>query len=179
MKIQLLVTPDDHRIAKLAAVAIGLTLAEAALPSPLPGVKPGLANIVTLAVLARFGLRVAIWVGLLRVVAGSLLMGTFLSPTFFLSSVGAIASFVALAAANTLPARYFGPITLSVFAAFAHLGGQLALVYFWLIPHAGVAYLLPLFAGAALVFGTANGIAAAYLLERISANTVPLPCAAR
>ena len=179
MKIHLHVTPDDHRIAKLAAVAIGLTLAEAALPSPIPGVKPGLANIVTLAVLARFGLRVAIWVGLLRVVAGSLLMGTFLSPTFFLSFVGAIASLAALAAANTLPARYFGPISQSVFAAFAHLGGKLALVYFWLIPHAGVAYLLPLFAGAALLFGIVNGIAAAFLLTRISENTPPLPCAIR
>ena len=179
MKIHLHVTPDDHRIAKLAAVAIGLTLAEAALPSPLPGVKPGLANIVTLAVLARFGLRAAIWVGLLRVVAGSLLMGTFLSPTFFLSFVGAIASLAALAAAHTLPTRYFGPISQSVFAAFAHLGGQLALVYFWLIPHAGVAYLLPLFAGAALLFGTVNGIAAAFLLTRIPAITSPLPCVAR
>jgi len=179
MKIHLHVTPDDHRIAKLAAVAIGLTLAEAALPSPIPGVKPGLANIVTLAVLARFGLRAAIWVGLLRVVAGSLLMGTFLSPTFFLSFVGAIASLAALAAAHTLPTRYFGPISQSVFAAFAHLGGQLALVYFWLIPHAGVAYLLPLFAGAALLFGTVNGIAAAFLLTRIPDITSPLPCAAR
>ena len=179
MKIHLHVTPDDHRIAKLAAVAIGLTLAEATLPSPIPGVKPGLANIVTLAVLARFGLRVAIWVGLLRVVAGSLLIGTFLSPTFFLSFVGAITSLAALAAAHTLPTRYFGPISQSVFAAFAHLGGQLALVYFWLIPHAGVAYLLPLFAGAALLFGTVNGIAATFLLTRIPDITSPLPCAAR
>ena len=129
--------------------------------------------------LARFGLRAAIWVGLLRVVAGSLLIGTFLSPTFFLSFVGAIASLAALAAAHTLPTRYFGPISRSVFAAFAHLGGQLALVYFWLIPHAGVAYLLPLFAGAALLFGTVNGIAAAFLLTRIPAITSPLPCVSR
>ncbi len=179
MKIQLPTTPDDHRIAKLAAAAIGLTLAEAALPSPIPGVKPGLANIVTLAVLTRFGLRAAIWVGLLRVVAGSLLMGTFLSPTFFLSFAGAIASLAALAAAHRLPARFFGPVTQSLFAAFAHLGGQLALVYFWLIPHAGVAYLLPLFAGAALLFGTVNGVAAAFLLTRLSDTSSPLACADR
>src|SRR4030042_4632081 len=118
MKIHLPTPPDDHRIAKLAAAAIGLTLAEAALPSPIPGVKPGLANIVTLAVLTRFGLRAAIWVGLLRVVAGSLLVGTFLSPPFFLSFSGAIASLAALAAAHWLPARFFGPVTQSVCAAF-------------------------------------------------------------
>ena len=179
MKIHLLATPDDHRIAKLAAVAIGLTLVEAALPSPIPGVKPGLANIVTLAVLMRFGLGAAIWVGLLRVVAGSLLMGTFLSPTFFLSFTGAITSLAVLAAAHRLPARYFGPVTHSVLAAFAHMGGQLALVYFWLIPHAGVAYLLPLFAGAALLFGTVNGVAAAFLLMRLPDTTPPLAYADR
>lgn len=179
MQIHLSTTADDHRIAKLAAAAIGLTLAEAALPSPIPGVKPGLANIITLAVLTRFGLRAAIWVGLLRVVAGSLLLGTFLSPTFFLSFAGALTSLGALALAHKLPTAYFGPVTQSVCAAFAHLGGQLALVYFWLIPHAGVAYLLPLFAAAALLFGAVNGVAAAFLLSRLPNATPPLVCAPR
>ena len=48
---------EDHRIARLAAAAIGLSLIDAAIPTPLPGVKPGLANIVTLIVLARCGWR--------------------------------------------------------------------------------------------------------------------------
>jgi heptaprenyl diphosphate synthase len=64
---------------------------EAAIPSPLPGVKPGLANIVTLVVLQRLGMRAAVWVSLLRVVAGSLILGTFLSPSFVLSLCGALA----------------------------------------------------------------------------------------
>ena len=34
-------TPEDHRIARLAAAAIGLSLIDAAIPLPLPGVKPG------------------------------------------------------------------------------------------------------------------------------------------
>ena len=176
MKVELLTTADDHRIAKLAAMALGLTLLEAVIPSPLPGVKPGLANIVTLVVLARFGLRTAVWVSLLRVVAGSVLLGTFLAPTFILSFSGALASLAALAAAYTLPARWFGPITQSICAALAHIAGQLAVVFFWLIPHAGVGYLLPVFAAAALLFGTVNGIAAAYLMARLPAQSVP--CAA-
>ena len=177
MKVELLTTADDHRIAKLAAMALGLTLLEAVIPSPLPGVKPGLANIVTLVVLARFGLRTAVWVSLLRVVAGSVLLGTFLSPTFVLSFSGALASLAALAAAHTLPARWFGPVTLSICAALAHIAGQLTVVFFWLIPHAGVGYLLPVFAAAALLFGTVNGIAAAYLMARLPAAHVA-PCAA-
>lgn len=177
MKVELLTTADDHRIAKLAAMALGLTLLEAVIPSPLPGVKPGLANIVTLVVLARFGLRTAVWVSLLRVVAGSVLLGTFLAPTFVLSFSGALASLAALAAAHTLPARWFGPVTLSICAALAHIAGQVAVVFFWLIPHAGVGYLLPVFAAAALLFGTVNGIAAAYLMARLPAAQTA-PCAA-
>ena len=167
MKIDLSADPDDHRIAQLAAAALGLTLLEAALPSPLPGVKPGLANIVTLVVLLHYGWRSAVWVSVLRVVAGSLLLGSFLSPGFVLSLSGALASLMMLGLAQALPARWFGAITLSILAALAHVSGQLAVVYFWLIPHSGIAYLIPIFAAAALLFGTLNGLAAAALLKRL------------
>jgi heptaprenyl diphosphate synthase len=149
----------------MAALALGLTVLEAAIPSPLPGVKPGLANIVTLIVLARYGWRAAAWVSLLRVLAGGLLLGSFLSPGFFLSLSGAICSLAVLAASRHLPQRWFGAVTHSVLAAFAHIAGQMLVVYFWLIPHAGLAYLLPIFATAALVFGTVNGLIAARFME--------------
>ena len=45
---QIQTTVEDHHIAKLAAIAIALHMVEAVIPSPIPGVKPGLANIVTL-----------------------------------------------------------------------------------------------------------------------------------
>ena len=163
--IQLNATAEDHHIARMAAVALGLTLLENAIPSPLPGVKPGLANIVTLIVLARYGWRVAAWVSLLRVVAGSLLFGNFLSPGFFLSLSGAALSLLVLAVAQHLPARWFGPISHSIYAAFAHISGQMLVVYLWLIPHAGIAYLIPIFATAALVFGTVNGLIAARFMD--------------
>ncbi|MFZ5510341.1 MAG: Gx transporter family protein [Pseudomonadota bacterium] len=162
--IELAARADDYRVARYAAAAIALSLAEAAIPSPLPGVKPGLANIVILVVLARYGWRDALWVSLLRVVAGSLVLGHFLAPGFFLSLTGALASLAVLGLAARLPARWFGPVSLSVFAAFAHIGGQLALARAWLVPHDGLIYLVPLFAAAALVFGLVNGLAAARLL---------------
>jgi heptaprenyl diphosphate synthase len=162
--IEIKTTADDHRIAQLAALAIGLHLVEAILPSPLPGVKPGIANIITLLVLYRFGFATAAWVSLLRVFASSLLLGQFLSPTFILSLSGALASLGALALVYQLPKKYFGPITLSIFAAFAHIAGQLTVVRLWLIPHAGIVYLIPVFATAALIFGIINGLVTAYLL---------------
>jgi heptaprenyl diphosphate synthase len=168
-------TGEDHHIARMAALALGLSVLEAAVPSPLPGVKPGLANIVTLIVLARYGWRAAAWVSLLRVVAGSLLMGSFLAPGFFLSLSGALCSLLVLAASQHLPQRWFGAVTHSILAAFAHITGQLVIVYFWLIPHAGIAYLFPVFAGAALIFGTVNGLIAAHFLnnEQPGATVIP------
>ena len=45
------------------------------------------------------------------------------------------------------------------------MAGQLLIVRFWLIPHAGVAYLIPIFMAAALVFGVVNGLLTNYLLR--------------
>lgn len=159
-------TRDDHHIAKLAALAIGLHLIEAVLPSPLPGVKPGIANIVTLYVLYQYGIGTAAWVSLLRVFAASLLLGQLFSPTFLLSLGGALSSLLILAMAIKLPSKWFGSISLSIFAAFAHISGQLLIVWLWLIPHSGIVYLVPIFASAALVFGTVNGLILAKLMQR-------------
>ena len=164
-QIEIHTTADDHRIAKLAALAIGLHLVEAVLPSPMPGVKPGLANIVTLFVLYRFDFATAAWVSLLRVFASSLILGNFLSPTFALSLSGALLSLSVLYVSQYLPQRFFSAISLSVLAAFAHMAGQLMVVRMWLIPHAGVAYLIPIFMAVALFFGVLNGVLTNYLLR--------------
>lgn len=156
---------DDHRIAQLAALAIGLHILEAVIPSPLPGVKPGIANIVTLYVLYKYGFTNAAWVSLLRVFASSLLLGQFLSPTFVLSLSGAIFSLGALYFAQKLSKPYFSAVSLSIIAAFAHIAGQLIIVRIWLIPHTSIVYLVPIFALAALVFGIINGLITNKLLQ--------------
>lgn len=163
-EVILSVTSEDRRIAGLAAIAIGLTLAEAALPSPIPGVKPGLANIVILLVLMQHGFRTAAWVSAIRLLAGSLLLGTFLSPGFWLATAGTIASLAMLGVIRHLPGAFFGPVSLSILAAFAHIGGQLLLAWIWLLPTSGIMALLPVFALAALVFGSANGLIVARLI---------------
>lgn len=162
--MQIQTTEDDHRIAKLAAIAIALHMVEAVIPSPLPGVKPGIANIVTLYVLYQYGFATAAWVSILRVFASSLLLGQFLAPTFVLSLSGALVSLSVLWLAMSLPKKWFSPISLSIFAAFAHIAGQLIIVRFWLIPNAGVSYLIPIFAASALFFGLINGIITVRLL---------------
>jgi heptaprenyl diphosphate synthase len=169
------VTAEDHRVAWMAAVAIALSMAESVFPSPIPGVKPGLANIVVLLVLYQDGLRAAIWVSALRVVAGSVFFGAFLTPTFFLSLSGATCSLMMLMLSSRLPRQLFGPVTHSLLASLAHITGQLVVVYWWLIPHKGILYLIPILAIAAVLFGLVNGVIAARLLS--SPECLPGPAA--
>jgi len=163
--IELTVLAEDRRIAWLAAAAVGLGLAEAALPSPIPGLKPGLANIVTLLVLLCDGWRTAVWVTLLRVVATALLLGSFLTPTFLLSLAGALAALAILGVFSRFTALGLGPVGLSLLAAFAHVGMQLLVVDLWLMPGVSLVALAPLFLTAAWVTGLANGLIVARLLS--------------
>jgi len=163
--IEIRISEEDRRIARMAAAAVGLSLIDAAIPTPLPGVKPGLANIITLYVLACHGWQTAAWVSGLRIVAGALMLGHFLGPAFFLSLAGAVVSLAILALAIHLPQRWFGPVSWSILAALSHIGGQLLLARLWLIPHNGVFLLAPVLAATALFFGTMNGLVAAHLLH--------------
>lgn len=158
--------PDesDYRVARYAAAAIALSVAEAAIPSPLPGVKPGLANIIVLLVLLRHGWSEAVWVSLLRVFAASLLLGQLFAPGFFLSLAGSLVSLAVLGLVVHLPRRWFGAVSLSLCAAFGHIGGQMILARLWLVPHDGLWALWPVFSATATFFGIVNGLITARLL---------------
>jgi len=169
-------TKEDHLIAWLAALAITIHIAESALPSPLPGIKPGLANVVTLVALLLMGWRAAIWVSLLRVLVGSLMIGTFLTPTFFLSLAGACASLFALGITVILSTNIFfakrpsfavGPLGYSVIAAMAHMLGQFYVAYWLFIPHTALFQLLPPLMTAALIFGIVSGVIASRVTQRL------------
>jgi len=162
---------EDHRIAWLAALAIVIHIAESALPSPLPGIKPGLANVITVAALLQFGWRTAAWVALLRVLVGSLVLGTFLSPTFILSATGALCSVAVLGLVYLCVGRRLGAVGYSALAAQAHMAGQFAVAYWLFIPQAALLHLLPPLLSAALLFGVVSGIIAATMLNRLAVAT--------
>jgi heptaprenyl diphosphate synthase len=168
MPLSINTTREDHRIAWLAALAITIHIAESALPSPIPGIKPGLANIVTIIVLMQFGWSTAAWVALLRVVVGSLLVGTFLSPTFMLSLGGAITSLAVLGVASRLPGRGVGPVGYCVLAAMTHMTAQFWIAYWLFIPHDALFHLLPVLMTAAVTTGIVTGVIASAVLDRLS-----------
>ncbi|HKJ70964.1 MAG TPA: Gx transporter family protein [Gammaproteobacteria bacterium] len=155
----------DAHLAWLAAFAVALHMLEAALPPIVPGIKPGLANVVSVAALCLWGWRTAAVVSLLRVLVAAILLGTLLSPAFWLSLGGALAALAALGAGAALPGRGLGPVGYSVVAALAHIGGQLVVAYALFVQHAGLFVLAPVLGLGAAATGTFNGLAA-YLLVR-------------
>jgi len=190
------VTKDDILVASFAALAILIHIAESALPTLLPGIKPGLANVVTLICLKLYGVRLACWVAVLRVVVGSLMLGTFLGPPFMLSLSGALASLLVLVLLHmwneccSAPAQtrsttatdhapseshkghgrwFVGVIGMSLIAAQAHIAAQFVVAYYLFVPHPGIFSLLPVMQSAALLFGVLSGMIAQVVLWRLVA----------
>ena len=161
------VTQKDHLVAWLAAIAILIHIMESALPSIVPGLKPGLANIITIVVLGLFGWSTAAWVSMLRVMVGSILLGTFLSPTFLMSLSGALSSLLLLWLAQFLPGRGFSAIGHSLLAAMGHMTGQFICAYYLFIPHVALWRLFPVLLTLAVILGIINGIIAHRLVNRL------------
>jgi len=165
---------DDHLIALLAALAVTIHIIESAFPSPLPGIKPGLANVITLFAFIQYGWKTALQVSLLRVVISSLLLGTFLSPTFLLSLSGALLSLLALVLTQ-LPFRRHpqhqpGAIGYAIIAAISHMSGQFLVAWYFFIPHPGLFKLLPIFITFAVLLGIVSGIITQFLVKSITQN---------
>ncbi|HFE39241.1 MAG TPA: Gx transporter family protein [Gammaproteobacteria bacterium] len=170
MHLQLTPSAKDHQVAALAALAIGIHVLESVLPSPLPGVKPGFANIITLIAYACYGFEIAAWVSVLRVLVGSLIVGTFLSPTFVLSFSGAVASMLVLWLLTEVKLFKLSLFGIAILMAMAHMFAQLIMVYWLFIPHEAIFKLLPILLTASLVFGLLNGVIASKVYEKLSPN---------
>ncbi|HZL04203.1 MAG TPA: Gx transporter family protein, partial [Coriobacteriia bacterium] len=82
--------------ALLIALASILGLLEAAIPSPIPGARLGLANVAVVVALVTLGPSRALAVSLGRVAIVALAAGTLGGPGFMLGVAGAIASWATM-----------------------------------------------------------------------------------
>ena len=163
---QLDTTREDQRIAWLTALAIMIHVVEASLPSLLPGLKPGLANIITISVLCVYGFQTAAWVSVLRVLVGSIIIGSFLTPTFMLSLSGTVCSLLVLWLLSRIPRT--GPVGYSIAASLAHMSGQFLMAWLLFIPLPSLWKLYPVLMSVALLLGIINGIISYKLVQRIT-----------
>jgi heptaprenyl diphosphate synthase len=156
----------------LVAMATALHVAETMLPNPfpLPGVKLGLANIVTLITLYFFGFRDGLAVAMVRVAMGSLVSGTFLSPAFILGLTGAVTSTLVMAFLLEF-CKSFSVIGVSVAGAVSHNTGQI-FAAFLLIRNKTIFFYFPFLLLAGMVTGLFTGYLLRILLERLEKSGI-------
>ncbi|MGL5914892.1 MAG: Gx transporter family protein [Culicoidibacterales bacterium] len=134
------------------------------LPIPIPGVKLGLANCMTLLVLYRYGGKRAWQFSIARVVIVSFITGTFLSVPFWLSSGGAVVSLLCMTSLYRW--RYFSIIGVSIMGALGHSIGQVLSVRLLLQIRQVIIY-LPILLAVSLVTGSLIGWISGQLLPLI------------
>lgn len=152
------------RVSMLIAVAIALGWVERLIPMEhiVPGVKLGLANVVVLVALDRFGTKEAVSVMLLRVVLSGFLFSTPSALIYSLS--GGVLSLLIMIAA--LRWRRLSLIGVSVLGAVFHNIGQWAAVLA-VTQTPGVLIYLPVLMLSGLACGFATGLIAAAVLRAL------------
>lgn len=154
-------------IAFLATMAIFLAIAEHMIPKPLPWMRIGLANAITLYAFTILKPREVLLVVVSRTVAASLLIGSFLSVTFILSFFGALSSFAVMCLLYTALRRWFSLVGVSIAGALTSNMAQLMLVNAIFIRSALSYYFVPILLGFALAGGFLSGLFGRFLSENI------------
>ncbi|WP_018247856.1 Gx transporter family protein [Orenia marismortui] len=108
-------------LALLVSGAIILHILEFMLPTTMifPGAKLGLANIITLFVILKYGFISGLQVSLLRIIISSVLAGTFLTTSFFLSLTGGLLSLLVMSLFYYYSSK-FSIIGISILGAASH-----------------------------------------------------------
>ena len=166
--------PSVSRRVAVSAVLCSLSLLfsylETFIPTPIPGMKIGLANLITLILLPTLGLPTAACVSLLRISLSALLFG---SPVSFVYSLaGGIVSFAVTAL--VLKYRLFGLAGASILGGVSHNLAQI-LVAIFLLGTAKVFVLLPWLLLSGTAAGLAVGLLGAYLLPRLPRSLFQAP----
>lgn len=117
-------------LAVLITFAVVIHTVESALPLPMPvpGVRLGLANVITLLALILFGLRSGLLIAIIRSILGSLFVGGLFGFGFWLSLSAGITSCLVMALVLLLQKKgLVSLISVSVLGAAAHNLTQLGL----------------------------------------------------
>lgn len=147
------------------SVALVVSFIETLIPPiiPVPGIKIGLANIITVLVLYKFGLKSAITVSILRVALANLLFGTVLTLAY--SFAGALLSLTLMYTFKRL--GLFSTVGVSIIGGVSHNTAQI-IVACILLQTSQISYYLPILFISGTVTGTVIGILGALLIKRLN-----------
>ena len=152
------------QMAMLTAIALTIFMVEAQIPAPVPvpGVKLGLSNIVTVFAVFVMGPKEAAWILFARIFLGAVFAGNF-STIFYSAAGGALAIAVTIALRKTLTKNQLW--VAGVLGAVFHSVGQMAMAIAITRTVGLIAY-LPMMILCSIVTGLFTGLCAQFLVNR-------------
>lgn len=150
--------------AVLTSLALIFSYVEFLFPLSLgiPGIKPGLANIVIVVALYKLGARTALMVNLSRILLAAALFGSVFSGLYSLA--GGLASFAAMTALRKT--NLFSTAGVSMAGGVFHNLGQLAVAAL-IVESAQILYYFPLLLLSGMAAGLLNGALATWVLRAL------------
>ena len=151
-------------LALLAAIALTIFMVEAQIPAlvPIPGIKLGLANIVTVFTVFTLGAKEGTAVLFVRIFLGAVFAGNF-STIFYSAAGGACAIGVTILLKKVLTKKQLW--VAGALGAIAHSIGQMAMAIALTGTPGLIAY-LPVMIVVSILTGTFTGLCAQFLVNR-------------
>ncbi len=154
------------------AVVIHTVEAMFPLPFPMPGVKLGLANIITLLTLLLYGLKEGLFISLGKSLLSSFFTGSFMGPGLALSAGGSVVSCLVMAAVIPLARKgAVSVVSVSVSGAVIHNLTQLLIASALLQQYFLFQSFFPAYILIAVPTGVFTGLAVIYL-EKITQKSL-------
>lgn len=160
--------PRGNRLTAICGVFIALALVlsyfESFIPvyNAVPGIKLGLANIVTIIALYKLGIRAAIIISIGRILLSGILFG---NPMVIIYSLaGAALSILTMCAMRTI--KFFSVSGVSICGAISHNLGQLVVAAI-VLENTNILYYMCVLAISGSIAGLLIGILAAYIMKSI------------
>lgn len=159
---------SNNRIVALTGVFIALALVlsylESLIPvfAAVPGIKLGIANIVTMLAMYKLGVKPAIVISVGRIVLSGILFGNLYVIIYSLA--GGVLSICVMIILKKI--RLFSVVGVSVAGAVAHNAGQIIVAVF-LMENVNILYYLPVLIISGVIAGTMVGILTVYIIKNI------------
>lgn len=161
------------QLALFTVLSLAIYAIESAIPPlvPIPGIKPGLANIITLILLHSFSAKDTLMVLFVRILLSALLFGQAVSLLYSLAG-GLLAFLVMLSVHRLLKGRY--PVITGIFGGIFHNIGQITAA-FLLTRVPGVWAYLPFLILGGILSGLFTGLCAAFFQKYFPENFNRMP----
>lgn len=151
----------EIRLSMLLSISIILNILESLIPIfNFPGIRIGLANIITLIVLYTYGSKDAIYISILRVLLVGILRTGLFSISFYFSLFGSIFSIISMIIFKKTKLSIIG---VSIVGSIMHNVGQIIAALFLI--NTNLIYYMPILLITSIITGTIIGFISKELLN--------------